>query len=198
MPDIRYVCLSDMHLGEEDSLFTNVKKGKIKKGESKINTKTSSPVLKHLTKCLEELISKNKSKKKPILILNGDILELALSFTNEAAMVFDQFINTVMPVNNELFEKAMRETIQQQNKIIGISRYIGLAIKEVWKLQHRLQARKPRYIMKLAQHPRFRAAYDLLLLREKSGEPLKKAVQWWTEFQQADETTQQRMISGLR
>ncbi len=25
MPEIRYVCLSDMHLGEEDSLLTNVK-----------------------------------------------------------------------------------------------------------------------------------------------------------------------------
>lgn len=25
MPDIRYVCISDMHLGEEDSLLTNLK-----------------------------------------------------------------------------------------------------------------------------------------------------------------------------
>jgi hypothetical protein len=25
MPDIRYVCLSDMHFGEEDSLMTNLK-----------------------------------------------------------------------------------------------------------------------------------------------------------------------------
>ncbi len=34
-------------------------------------------------------------------------------------------------------------------------------------------------------HPRFRAAYDLLLLRENSGEPLQGLSQWWTDYQAA-------------
>ena len=32
-------------------------------------------------------------------------------------------------------------------------------------------------------HPRFRAAYDLLLLRAQSGEPLNDLVEYWTKEQ---------------
>ena len=58
MPDIRYVCLSDMHLGEEDSLFTNLKTASPETDPAK-----PSPVMIHLVGCLRELISKNKLKK---------------------------------------------------------------------------------------------------------------------------------------
>ena len=46
-----------------------------------------------------------RDKTKPTLILNGDILELALTTTNEAAMVFEQFIKLVMPRTNPFFER---------------------------------------------------------------------------------------------
>ena len=78
MSDIRYVCLSDLHLGEEDSLLTNLQTASTKTDPSK-----PSPVMKALVACLESLISKNEhQEKKPTLILNGDILELALTTTN--------------------------------------------------------------------------------------------------------------------
>ncbi|MEE9542437.1 MAG: hypothetical protein V3V95_01480, partial [Thermodesulfobacteriota bacterium] len=44
-------------------------------------------------------------EEKPTLILNGDILELALCFTNEASMAFDRFIESVMPAGGELFDR---------------------------------------------------------------------------------------------
>jgi poly(A) polymerase len=46
-------------------------------------------------------------------------------------------------------------------------------------------------------HPRFRAAYDFLLVREASGEIEPGLGQWWTEFQQEDERGQERMLSKL-
>ena len=100
MSNISYVCLSDMHLGEEDSLFTQ-----LKKDSAEIDVGNPSPVMKNLVNCLKEIIFKNESGKKPTLILNGDILELALATTDQAALVFDQFIKLVMPENKELFEK---------------------------------------------------------------------------------------------
>ena len=33
----------------------------------------------------------------------------------------------------------------------------------------------------LIRHPRFRASYDFLLLREKSGEDLNGIGAWWTK-----------------
>lgn len=100
MADIRYVCLSDTHLGEEDSLLTN-----LKTASTDTDPAQPSPVMVHLVKCLRYLISKNANDKKPTLILNGDILELALSTTNEAAMVFERFIELIMAPRKELFEK---------------------------------------------------------------------------------------------
>ncbi len=100
MSNIHYVCLSDMHLGEEDSLLTN-----LKTDSTDIDTTKSSPVLEELVVCLKHLISQNKKKKKPTLILNGDILELALSTTNQAAMAFERFIELVMKPGEELFDK---------------------------------------------------------------------------------------------
>ncbi|MBX2858506.1 MAG: polynucleotide adenylyltransferase PcnB, partial [Cellvibrionaceae bacterium] len=43
-------------------------------------------------------------------------------------------------------------------------------------------------------HPRFRAAYDFLLLREQSGEDLGGLGDWWTKFQDADENDQQALL----
>jgi len=99
MAYIAYVCLSDMHFGEEDSLLTN-----LRVGSSKIDTSQPSAVLKQLVKCLKFLILRNRGKKKPKLILNGDILELALCSTKEAAMAFERFIELTMKKDKELFD----------------------------------------------------------------------------------------------
>jgi UDP-2,3-diacylglucosamine pyrophosphatase LpxH len=92
MPDIHYVCLSDMHLGAQNSLLTNLT------ADSKdTDPSVASPVLLHLVTCLKELIAQNENGEKPTLILNGDILELALTTDNEAAMVFERFIELIWP-----------------------------------------------------------------------------------------------------
>jgi UDP-2,3-diacylglucosamine pyrophosphatase LpxH len=89
-----------MHLGEEDSLLTN-----LKTSEPKTDPSNPSPVMENLVKCLKTLIEQHNKKIKPSLILNGDILELALSTTNQAAMVFERFIELVMPADGKLFDK---------------------------------------------------------------------------------------------
>ena len=74
MNDIRYICISDTHFGEEDSLLTN-----LKTASTRTDPLTPSPVSIRMAECLKHLISKNEDKKrKPTLILNGDILEMAM------------------------------------------------------------------------------------------------------------------------
>src|SRR5215470_10004197 len=101
MPDIHYVCLSDMHLGADNSILTSIKPNSIE-----TDPMLTSPVLSQLVACLRELITQNENKEKPTLILNGDILELALAETNVAAMVFERFIELIFPRDGEaLFDK---------------------------------------------------------------------------------------------
>jgi len=98
MPDIRYVCLSDMHFGEEDSLLTN-----LNKRTARVDVAEASPVLIRMAEGLRTLIGKNVNLEiKPTLILNGDILELALCSTSDASMAFLRFIELVMEEGNEL------------------------------------------------------------------------------------------------
>jgi UDP-2,3-diacylglucosamine pyrophosphatase LpxH len=98
MPNIRYVCLSDPHLGEEDSLLTEIDRS------GQTDTESPSPVLLRLADCLAELLRHNDaSAPKPTLILNGDILELALATENEAALTFGHFISRLMPPGAPLF-----------------------------------------------------------------------------------------------
>ncbi len=100
MPDIRYVCLSDMHLGADNSVLTSIKPDSIET-LPETNPMQTDPVLTQLVACLRELISHNEDKQKPTLILNGDILELALADTNVAAMVFERFIELIFPQDGE-------------------------------------------------------------------------------------------------
>jgi predicted phosphodiesterase len=96
MPDIRYICLSDLHLGADNSLLTHLGS---KIGE--VNPCRPSEVLGGLAKCLRELVRHNEGVVKPTLILNGDLLELALAEDNIALMAFEQFIELLFPSDGD-------------------------------------------------------------------------------------------------
>ncbi|MBI5576464.1 MAG: hypothetical protein HY896_08905 [Deltaproteobacteria bacterium] len=98
MPEIRYVSLSDMHLGEEDSLLTN-----LRTESTEVDPYHPSPVMVRLVECIKTLLKDQATK--PTLVLNGDILEMALATDNVAAMVFERFIERVMPEGGQLFDK---------------------------------------------------------------------------------------------
>lgn len=100
MPNISCVCLSDMHLGEEDSVLSH-----LVAGTSKVDPLIPSPVLEQLVVCIKTILQNNASAEKPILVLNGDILDLALSKVGNAVMVFQRFIELVMPPGEELFSR---------------------------------------------------------------------------------------------
>ena len=64
-------------------------------------------------------------------------------------------------------------------------------IREIWTLQARLEqaargnARKMHGVL---AHPRFRAAYDFLVVRHAAGEDLSELVELWTTLQQESDT----------
>ncbi|SUO96897.1 polynucleotide adenylyltransferase PcnB [Suttonella ornithocola] len=63
-------------------------------------------------------------------------------------------------------------------------------IREIWTLQARfdLTGNNQKKTRSLLSHPRFRAAYDFLLIREEAGEALKASVRWWSRMQTSPET----------
>ncbi len=85
----------------------------------------------------------------------------------------------------EAMQDAGDEVVSRQVRRVALPRRITLPMREIWQLQIRF-AGPPRgkRAVRLLQHPRFRAAYDLLVLRAQAGEEVGALVDWWTEFQE--------------
>ncbi|MEB5475580.1 polynucleotide adenylyltransferase PcnB [Acinetobacter pollinis] len=65
-----------------------------------------------------------------------------------------------------------------------IPRFAETFIREVWEMQTRLLNPKPQQIESLASHARFRAGFDFLLLREKSGDVNTEDMGYWWDIYQ--------------
>lgn len=96
MTNIRYISLSDLHLGADNSLLTNLG---AQTGE--VDPHRPSQVLEELVSCIRELLRHNKTM--PVLVLNGDFLELALAEDNLALMAFERFLELLFAVDGEQF-----------------------------------------------------------------------------------------------
>jgi poly(A) polymerase len=87
---------------------------------------------------------------------------------------------------HQLFQQAAQEVLMEQIQYTAVPKRFTIAAKEIWELQSRLMRDNKRSIEGSFSHPRFRAAYDFLLLREEAGEELGGRGEWWTQFQIGD------------
>ena len=71
-------------------------------------------------------------------------------------------------------------------------------MRGIWALQPRFEQRTGKRPQRLLANPRFRAAYDFLLLRGESGEVPEELCQWWTEFQTLEPEERDRRAEGGR
>jgi poly(A) polymerase len=94
-------------------------------------------------------------------------------------------------------QTASQQVITRQLQHISIPRRFSMPMRDIWDLQQRLPMRRGRRVFQTLEHPRFRAAYDLLLLREAAGELEPGLGDWWTAFQQADEHEQRRLLGKV-
>ena len=77
---------------------------------------------------------------------------------------------------------ADRVTLQQAHRI-AMPRRFSIPMQEIWLLQSRFDIRQRKRVFRLLAHPRFRAAYDFLVLRTIEQPELAGPVQFWTEAQ---------------
>ncbi len=90
--------------------------------------------------------------------------------------------------------EAMDEVLDRQRAQLAIPRRYDTVMKEMWVMQPRFEQRGGQRPLRLLGVPRFRAAYDFLLLRCESGEVDKELGAWWTEFQDASEERRAEML----
>lgn len=93
--------------------------------------------------------------------------------------------------------QAGQRIISRQNQRTAITRFTAQTMREIWEMQPRLERPRSRLVEALVQQQRFRAAYDFLVLREKSGEDTRKMGEWWTRYQEADPGLRAEMLRTL-
>jgi poly(A) polymerase len=89
---------------------------------------------------------------------------------------------------------AMSDVLAIQNKKLAIPRRYDAIMQEIWAMQPRFIGRSGRRPFRLLEHPRFRAAYDFMLLRCESGEVDMELGKWWEAFQHASSGEREIML----
>ena len=101
-------------------------------------------------------------------------------------------------INLRKFFRSMDYVLRNQQKITAVPRKFQSYIKDIWVLQLKLHSRIGKQPYKTLKHPRFRAAYDLLLLRERATNMKQDLGKWWTDFQKNDENIKKTLINNLK
>ena len=118
-----------------------------------------------------------------------------------AAMLWPELIKRASKndeINLRKFFRSMDQVLKNQQNITAIPRKFHTYIKDIWILQLKLHSRIGKQPYKTLKHPRFRAAYDFLLIREKASKCKPDLGSWWTKFQKNDPSSQKSLISNLR
>ncbi len=124
---IRYVCVSDTHFGEEDSLLTCLRSDRYA-----CDPRHASPTLQRIVAGIEQLVDAQPEAPKPILLLNGDILELAFASYSESLATFECFMQLVARPGHELFEKVVYIPGNHDHHVWEIARetqYVNLVLR---------------------------------------------------------------------
>lgn len=79
--------------------------------------------------------------------------------------------------------QACDTVLRAQQSRVAIPRRFAVPMRELLMLQPRFNRRSGVKSLSLLQHPRFRAAYDFLLLRAQVGVADPELAQWWTDIQ---------------
>lgn len=90
------------------------------------------------------------------------------------------------------------ELTLKQNQRVFMPKRFSYPMREMLQLQPKFERRKGRRALSILSHPRFRAAYDLMVLRQHLGEVDEETVQWWTEAQESAPADQEKTNSKPR
>ncbi|NMR24377.1 polynucleotide adenylyltransferase PcnB [Pseudoalteromonas sp. NEC-BIFX-2020_015] len=98
----------------------------------------------------------------------------------------------------DAFQQGMNKVLSESAQHVAVPKRFTLGARDIWHIQHRLDKRAGQRAYRLTQQPRFKAAYDFLLLRVEAGEQEHtELVKWWTEYLAKDINGQKELVKAL-
>ena len=94
----------------------------------------------------------------------------------------------------DAINKAANDVFSEALDTVAIPRLIQIGIRNIWILQHRFEFTRGKKVLVTLDSPRFRAAYDFLLLRKFESDEIKLLCDWWTHIQTLSKSKQKEII----
>ena len=80
--------------------------------------------------------------------------------------------------------QAAEDVVKKQVEQVMMPKWLSARVRDTWLMQHKLETCQPNKEKEMIAHPRFRMAYDFLVLRSESINPeLKERADRWTQLQ---------------
>ncbi len=116
------------------------------------------------------------------------LLEMAQKIAQESGLAY-----------YDAFALAMNDVLDEACRSLAIPKRLTTLTRDIWQLQLRMSRRQGKRAWKLMEHPKFRAAFDLLELRAQveNNTELQRLAQWWGEFQASAPPEQKGMLNEL-
>jgi poly(A) polymerase len=92
---------------------------------------------------------------------------------------------------------AVDRAARQAQGRIAIPKRFSLGVREMFAAQPRLEQPRGRRALRMLEQPRFRAGFDLLLLRADMGLASRELADWWTKVQEVSQVDRDRMADAL-
>lgn len=121
-----------------------------------------------------------------------------------AALLWYPFLTEFEKLNNALgdsvaaFNIAYTNVHSKQQQAAAIPKHFMLTARTIWEMQFRMETLRASKCYGIVRHQRFRAAYDFLQLRMRSGEALDKTFDWWCTFYNAGEEKRLELLAALK
>ena len=85
----------------------------------------------------------------------------------------------------EAQRRAADRVTLHQVQVVALPKRFSLPMQEIWLLQSRFSSRQRKRVLRLQAHPRFRAAWDFLVLRLAASDAHAADVEFWKQAQHA-------------
>ena len=107
-----------------------------------------------------------------------------------AAFLWQEFVRQApsdrVAASDEELDQAAVAVLRNAQSTLAFPRRHAYFVRDVWRLQSRLEVRTQRSVPQLLEHRRFRAAYDFLALHADLDASRQALADWWTEAQTLD------------
>ena len=100
--------------------------------------------------------------------------------------------------NYDAYALASNDVLEQLCKSLAVPRRHTTVIREIWLLQLQFLKRTPKSVQRAIEQAKFRAGFDLLVMRAEieGGEAVELAA-WWHEYQFSNESQRQDLVKEL-